>query len=197
MRHYRFPAESVEHLSPAEQAIALQERAQQLADEARQGPLTEAEKAANAKKKVDPGDNKLIEACAGSLLHDNVITAHTSMTKMNGQKLPDVHPVLKSLLDRIEADAKAGTIPPKGNGHGKCAEIALINDRIRMLESGGMEIRTASEARQVLEGAKIHTRKIGDYISKETGEVLHPHGGYLPPCATCMHILPELGIRPV
>ncbi|MFI9308356.1 YwqJ-related putative deaminase [Streptomyces triculaminicus] len=200
MRHYRFPAESVEHLSPAEQAVVLEQRTIELADEARLEPpkeeLTKAEKDARAKQpQPDPGQNKVLEACAGSLLHDNVITSHTSMTKMHGQKLPETHPVLKDLLDRIEADSKAELIPPKGSGHGKCAEIALINDRIKMLEANGVKIQSLDDARRALEGAKIHTRKIGDFYRH--GELVHPHGDYLPPCGTCTHILPELGIDPV
>lgn len=197
MRHYRFPAESVEHLSPAEQLEALKKRTQQLADEALQPPMTEAEKAAKGKLKINPGDNQLAEGCAGSLVHDDVMTSHTSMTKRDGQKFPDTHPVLKDMLDKIWADSEAGLIPPKGQGHGKCAEIALINDRIKMLENSGAEIRNLEDARRALGGAKIHTRKIGDFISRKTGEVLHRHGEYLPPCGTCTHILPELGIDPV
>lgn len=198
MRHYRLPAESVRHLSPAEQVAALEQRTVQLADEALQKPLTEAEKKAKAKQnQPDPGENKLVEACAGSLLHDNVITSHTSMTKMNGQAMPDTHPVLKGLLDRIKAQSDAGVIPPTGSGHGKCAEIALINDRIKMLENNGVQIRTLDDAKRELEGAKIHTRKIGDFVSRKTGEVMQRHGDYLPPCGTCTHILPELEILPV
>ncbi|MHA7962290.1 YwqJ-related putative deaminase [Streptomyces sp. L500] len=197
MRHHRFPAEDVSHLTPEEQLAALRERAHELADTARKPEMTKEEAAAYGKKTIPPGEHLLKDGCAGSLLHDGVITSHTSMTKFGVHDMPRTHPVLKGILDRIEADFDAGRIPKKGSGHGKCAEIALISDRLALLERNGTHIRTLDEARQALEGAQIHTRRIGDFVLRRTGEVLHRHKEYFAPCDTCKHVLPELGIHAV
>lgn len=197
MRHYRFPAEDVSRLPPEEQLAALRERTHELADTARKPAMTKEEAQAYGKQTIPPGKHLLNDGCAGSLLHDGVITSHTSMTKFGVHNTPRTHPVLKGLLDRIEADFDAGLIPKKGSGHGKCAEIALISDRLALLERNGTPIRTLGDARQALEGAQIHTRRIGDFVLRRTGEVLHRHKDYLAPCDTCKHILPELGIHDV
>ncbi|MEU7489532.1 YwqJ-related putative deaminase [Streptomyces sp. NPDC042319] len=185
MRHYRRPALDVSHLTPEERLTVLEREAVELADEARKAPAGEAL----------PGQNHLDTGCAGSFLHDNVITVHTSTTKMHGQTLPHTHKVLDDMLQKIADDAKAGVIEKKGSGHGKCAEISLISDRLRQLDPTGTQVRTIDDARRVFDGSVMHTRRIGDFVIKKTGEVRNRHGDYFPPCDTCKHILPQLGIR--
>ncbi|MFE0688862.1 YwqJ-related putative deaminase [Streptomyces xiamenensis] len=179
MRHHRGPALDVQDLKLADQQAILRNAATDLADAARSAD----------KGSTPPGQSRLETGCAGSLLHDGTVTSHTSTTKMHGQKLPTTHPVLADLLDRIAADADAGRIPPTGIGHGKCAEVSLISDRLAHLESTGQSIRTLDEARAALEGSVIHSVQIGD-VPKLGLE----HGAYKAPCQTCTHIVSELGI---
>ena len=192
MKHHRLPAVSVGHLPPEDQLAVLADESKRLADNALKDPNTVL---TGKEPPVPPGEHKLQSGCAGSLLHDNVITAHTSTTKFSGQRLPHTHPVLKDLLDKIDTDWKEGRIPKKGQGHGKCAEVSLIGDRLAALDPTGETIRGLADAKQALEGAVIHTRRIGDYTDLATGDTWE-HGGYLPPCDTCKHILPALGIHP-
>jgi hypothetical protein len=184
MRHYRRPALDVSHLPPEHQLAVLEREAKALADEANSAPAGAA----------PAGTNRLESGCAGSFLHDNVITAHTSTTKMHGQKLPNTHQVVKDILKEI-SDQAAANGTKTGLGHGKCAEVSLISDRLHQLDPTGTAIRTVDDARAVLEGGVMHTRQIGDLIDRKTGEVVSPHNDFLKPCDTCKHVLPSLGIR--
>ncbi|QDQ13427.1 YwqJ-related putative deaminase [Streptomyces spectabilis] len=184
MRHHRRPATDVSRMTPEERLMALEEEAMALADEARMPAVGDG-----------PGQHQLASGCAGSFLHDQVITVHSSTTKMHGQKLPHTHQVLQDILKQISDDVSAGLIPNKGIGHGKCAEISLISDRLRKLDPTGSTIRTVADARRALEGSVMHTRRIGDFIDRRTGEIVNRHGEYMRPCDTCKHVLPQLGIR--
>ncbi|MFH8340536.1 YwqJ-related putative deaminase [Streptomyces sp. AM6-12] len=184
MRHYRRPALDLSHLPRNEQLVVLKEESAALADDARNAPGGAAE----------PGTNHLDSGCAGSLLHDNVVTAHSSTTKMHGQKLPHTHKVLAGILEKIQSDAVASG-RKAGLGHGKCAEISLISDRLHQLDPTGENIQTVSEARKLLEGGVMHTRQIGDLVDRKTGELVRQHGEFLAPCETCKHVLPQLGIH--
>jgi hypothetical protein len=185
MRHYRRPALDVSHLTREQQILVTRREAERLADEA-----------VNATPGVAaPGQNRLISGCAGSFLHDNVITVHTSTTKMHGQTLPHTHQVLQAFLDQLSDDAAAGRLSAIGRGHGKCAEISLISDRLYQYEQSGTKIKTLQDARRILEGGIIHTRRIhGKTKIGKDGAVLS-HNDYLPPCATCKHVLSVLGIH--
>lgn len=186
MRSHRRPALDVSHLSPEEQIQVARDEARRLADDARNAqPMDNGN--------YPPGGARLEQGCAGSLVHDGVVTSHTSVTKMHGQRMPDTHPALQSLLDRIKADKEAGRIPAIGIGHGKCAEVPLLSDRLHALDPTGQIIKTPEAARQALQGAVIHTRQIGSYVRKDTGETLD-HGRYLPPCNSCDPLLSALGI---
>ncbi|MFC5721715.1 YwqJ-related putative deaminase [Streptomyces gamaensis] len=185
MRHHRRPAVDVSRLSHEEKVSVLETEAQHLADDAVNAPKGEAA----------PGDHYLESGCAGSFLHDNVISVHSSTTKLHGQTLPHTHPVLRDILQQIQEDVDRGVLEKKGRGHGKCAEISLISDRLRQLDPTGSTIRTVDDARRVLEGSVMHTRRIGDVIHKRTGEVGGRHGDFFPPCDTCKHVLPQLGIH--
>ena len=184
MRHYRRPALDVSHLTPDEQLAVLMDESATLADDARTAASGEA----------PPGNNHLDSGCAGSLLHDNVITAHSSTTKMHGQKLPRTHNVVENILKQVQDEAvTAGR--KTGIGHGKCAEVSLISDRLHQLDPSGTKIRTADEARNALEGGAMHTRQIGDLYDRKTGALVRAHGEFLAPCNTCKHVLPQLGIH--
>ncbi|MEU3513590.1 YwqJ-related putative deaminase [Streptomyces longwoodensis] len=181
MRHYRRPAVDVSHLPREQQLAVLEQEASKLADDA-----------LNADPGTATGQSKLKAGCAGSFLHDNVVTAHSSTTKMHGQKVPNTHAVLDGILQKISDDVESGALPRKGVGHGKCAEISLISDRLHQLEEAGTRVSTVDEARRALEGSVMHTRRIGEFT---LGEVVHRHNDYLPPCDTCRHVLPALGIH--
>ncbi|WP_199896929.1 YwqJ-related putative deaminase, partial [Streptomyces niger] len=185
MRHHRRSALDVSHLSPEDQLSVLERESAELADDAFDTPPGEA----------PTGKNHLNKGCAGSFLHDNVITSHSSTTKMNGQKLPHTHQVLDGMLKEIAERADSTPGIKKGLGHGKCAEISLISDRLHQLDPTGTSIRTTEEAKRVLEGSVMHTRQIGDLYDRQTGELARSHGDFLPPCETCGQILPQLGIR--
>ncbi|MFJ8660883.1 YwqJ-related putative deaminase [Streptomyces sp. NPDC093795] len=77
-------------------------------------------------------------ACAGTLLHDGTLTSHTSSTT-TGDSSMSTHPTLKTIFDQVESDAKAADDYP-GNGHGKCAEVSLISDRLHQLDPNGTGI---------------------------------------------------------
>ncbi|WP_327143742.1 toxin glutamine deamidase domain-containing protein [Nocardia sp. NBC_01327] len=197
MRHYRLPVEDVSNLSHDEQVAALQHRAHELADDALKPSMTAAEAEAANRQIIPKGQHRIKDGCAGTLLHDGILTAHTSMTKIGNQLMPSTHPVVQHLLDNIKADHSAGRIDKIGGGHGKCAEIALISDRLTMLEGDGGRITSLAGARALLEGSQIHTRTVGTLIQRRTGTVLRRHNEYLEPCDTCKYILPELGIEPI
>ncbi|MFF8715527.1 YwqJ-related putative deaminase, partial [Streptomyces sp. NPDC015184] len=185
MRHHRRPSLDVSHLSPEDQLSVLERESAALADDA----LGATPGAAL------PGQNQLTSGCAGSLLHDSTITAHSSTTKMHGQKLPKAHKVLEGILKSVGEKLDATPGAKRGFGHGKCAEVSLISDRLHQLDPKGKSIRTVDDARKALEGSVMHTRQIGDLYDRATGELIQPHGSFLPPCRTCEHVLPQLGIR--
>ncbi|MDX2824990.1 YwqJ-related putative deaminase [Streptomyces ipomoeae] len=185
MRHHRRPAVDVSDLTPEEKLAVLEREARQLADDALDAPSGEAL----------PGQHQLEQGCAGAFLHDNTVTVHSSTTKMHGQKLPQTHAVLQDILKKISDDYNAGLIEALGRGHGKCAEVSLISDRLHQLDPTGTRIRSVEDARDALEGSVMHTRRIGDVMSRETGEVVMNHGDFMPPCPTCALVLPQLGIR--
>lgn len=41
----------------------------------------------------------------------------------------------------------------------------------------------------------MHTRQIGDLYDRTTGALQRSYGDFLPPCFTCKHVLPQLGIH--
>ncbi|WP_330434845.1 YwqJ-related putative deaminase [Streptomyces sp. NBC_00825] len=184
MRHYRRPALDVSHLPLKDQLPLLEREASALADDALKAPAGAA----------PPGLNHLESGCAGSFLHDNTITAHSSTTKMHGQKLPKRHAVLDDILKNVEKTLEAEG-KNKGIGHGKCAEISLISDRLHQIDPTGKSIRTIDDAKAALEGGVMHSRQIGDLRDRVTGELDRVHNEFLPPCRTCEHVLPQLGIR--
>lgn len=71
---------------------------------------------------------------------------------MHGQKLPKRHAVLDDILKNVEKTLEAEG-KNKGIGHGKCAEISLISDRLHQIDPTGKSIRTIDDAKAALEGA--------------------------------------------
>ncbi|MER7400069.1 YwqJ-related putative deaminase, partial [Streptomyces sp. NPDC000151] len=185
MRHHRRPALDVSHLSPEDQLSVLERESAALADDAVNATPGAA----------PPGQNSLSSGCAGSFLHDNTVTAHSSTTKMHGQKSPNTHQVLDDILKEVGEKLDATPGAKRGLGHGKCAEISLISDRLRQLDPAGTSIRTIDDAKKALEGGLMHTRQIGDLYDRDTGALARAHGDYLAPCNTCEHVLPKLGIH--
>ncbi|KAF0648630.1 hypothetical protein K701_17725 [Streptomyces fradiae ATCC 10745 = DSM 40063] len=181
MKHHRRDALDVNHLSEEQQRAALLRETRALADDAQQ-----QEAGHNP-----PGKDRLVKACAGGLLHDGVLTTHSSSTKRHGQTQLDIHPALKSVLDHVEEQIRADGENP-GAGHGKCAEIALVSDRLRGLESrDGRVIGNQEDIRSAMSGALVYSLQIGEQDSP-TG--LKGHGDYKEPCRSCSRILPLIGV---
>ncbi|MFH8405019.1 YwqJ-related putative deaminase [Streptomyces sp. NPDC018019] len=203
MRHHRRDPLDVSGMDQRTQLNHLESEARALADDAR---------AADPNKSV-PGKDYRKDGCSGSFLHDGVITSHTSSVRRKvsqtqkeidsgapapqPQTEPRAHPAIRDVLDEVKRDLKARG-EPIGSGHGKCAEVSLISDRLHQMDPDGTRIKTPEDARRALEGGVIHTRQIGDLVvkDKETGEKVTQlrHGDYKPPCASCGPMLDALGV---
>ncbi|WP_171170975.1 YwqJ-related putative deaminase [Streptomyces sp. I05A-00742] len=199
-RHHRTDAQDVSHLSREEQERLTLDQSKVCADEANKP------KDDGGRGPREPGKDRVKTGCAGSLLHNGVITSHTSFQrlKISGDLPPDraarghaaqtptIHPAVQQALDDIEADAAAGR-GTKSIGHGNCAEVALISDRLHQMDPNGTHIRTPEDARNALDGAVVHTRQIGRQKGVEPLE----HGDYKRPCDSCETMLPRLGVRAI
>ncbi|MFJ6749924.1 MULTISPECIES: YwqJ-related putative deaminase [unclassified Streptomyces] len=203
MRHHRRPPIDVSGLDRDAQMKILGDESQNVADDARK---------ANANNTI-PGKDYRKDGCAGSFLHDGVITAHTSSIQRkvsqtqkeidagapgpSVQEHPKAHPALQQVLDKIKED-KESAGEKAGIGHGNCAEVSLVSDRLHQMDPTGTRIKTPEDARQALEGGIMHTRQIGDLKERdpETGKKIISlrHGDFKPPCRSCEHMLPALGI---
>ena len=203
MRHHRRPPVDVSESDRKTQLQTLGQEAGKLADEAH-----------TADPKIStPGKDYRKDGCAGSFLHNGTITAHTSSVRRKisqtqkeidsgaaaptPQEHPKAHPALQQLLDDIkDRQVEAGKKP--GVGHGNCAEVALVSDRLHQMDPTGTRIRTPEDARRALEGGVMHTRQIGELREKdpETGKKVTKlrHGDIKEPCRSCEHMLPALGI---
>ncbi|MGA5195298.1 YwqJ-related putative deaminase [Streptomyces exfoliatus] len=78
-----------------------------------------------------------------------------------------------------------------GNGHGKCAEVALISDRLHQIDPNGTSIRTPEDVRKAMEGSLVHSVQIGNM---RPGDDQLLHGQYKPPCRSCERMLPLVGV---
>ncbi|GAA2264114.1 MULTISPECIES: YwqJ-related putative deaminase [Kitasatospora] len=199
MKHHRLPAVDVTHLDSADRISVLKNESQKLADAAQKTEADTKKAAEDQKNKVKPkppvpGEDKLVSGCAGSFEHNGIITAATSTTKRAGQTLPKTHPTVKQALDDILKDSQDGKIGPTGIGHGKCAEVSLISDRLHALDPDGTKIKTVEDAKAALSGGNMHSRQINDMKDK-AGNLVLGHGAYKEPCGTCTHLLPLLGIN--
>ena len=127
------------------------------------------------------------------------IHTHSSMRRINtGDGRPPVaervHPEAQRVLDRILADAEADPDKRVGANHGKCAEVAVISDRLYELErqwhDEGSPGTFEAYARENFAGSQISTHWVGDGTRQE-------HGEYAPPCDSCAPMLDDFGIHPV
>lgn len=180
MRHHRRDALHVDHLDDKARRRLLESEARDLADDTQK-----------AKGSVVEGKDGLKSGCAGALIHNGVLTTHTSTQARHGQKKPEAHPVVQGVYDDIAARGEAGEILV-GRGHGKCAEVALVSDRLHQLEASGTKISTLEDAKKALSGSVIHTVAVGDQFDRNGTKI--GHGDYFPPCDSCTHGLPALGI---
>ncbi|MFG2759105.1 YwqJ-related putative deaminase [Streptomyces wuyuanensis] len=182
MKHHRRDALDVNHLSEEQQRAALVRETRALADDAQN-----QEAGHNP-----PGKDRLVKSCAGGLLHEGTLTSHSSSTKRHGQSQLDTHPALKSVLDQVEKEIRADGENP-GAGHGKCAEIALVSDRLRGIEDRDkIAIGTPEDIRRVMSGALVYSLQIGEQDSP-TG--FKSHGEYKEPCRSCSRVLPLIGVE--
>ncbi|MDX3850286.1 YwqJ-related putative deaminase [Streptomyces sp. AK02-01A] len=180
MKHHRRDALRVDHLDNDQRVAVLEREARQLADDAR-----DQEAGHNP-----PGKDRLVTSCAGSLLHDGELTSHSSSTKRHGQRELETHPALKGVLDQVENDLRAeGKYP--GAGHGKCAEVALISDRLHKMDPDGTAIRTPEDIREAMRGALVYSVQIGE---QDTPNGFLNHGDYKEPCRSCARMLPLAGV---
>ncbi|MEU4199411.1 YwqJ-related putative deaminase [Streptomyces sp. NPDC026294] len=204
MRHHRREPIDVSGQDRPTQLNHLEDEAVKLADQARD----KEHQNSNV-----PGKDYRKDGCSGSLLHNGVITSHTSSVRRNisrtqkeidsgvpaphPQTEPRAHPVIQGVLDDVKRDLVARGVAP-GSGHGKCAEVSLISDRLHQMDPDGTRIRNPEDARRALDGAVVHTRQIGDLVVKDkaTGEKVTQlrHGDYKPPCASCGPMLDALGV---
>lgn len=182
MKHHRRDTLTVDHLSPDEQRALMVQEARRLADDARDQPATNP---------YPDGKHRLKTACGGTLLHDGVLTAHSSSSS-TGTAAMNRHPALQNVLDQVEQQLTAEGVNA-GNGHGKCSEVALISDRLHQLDPTGTRIVTPSDVQEAMRGSLIHTRQIGDM---RPGDDQILHGEYKPPCRSCTRMLPMAGVTP-
>jgi len=138
---------------------------------------------------------------AGAMITpDGTIHSHTSMRADRGVQphaVPEPHPLAQQVLDQIAADAAAsGDRLPMG--HGQCAEVALVSDRLYDLEAQwqaeGSPGDFATYAHDHLAGSTVSTHRIGDHMVRDQA---YPHGELMPPCATCGPFLDAFDINHV
>ncbi|HEX5569580.1 MAG TPA: YwqJ-related putative deaminase, partial [Streptomyces sp.] len=170
----------VDHLDDSQRLRVLEEESRALADDAR-----------DARGQQPVGRERLRQGCSGALLHDGVLTSHTSMQGRGEDREPSRHPVINEVLADIERRDADGELV-KGRGHGKCAEVALLSDRLHQLDPTGESIRTPGDARDSLNGSIIRTLRIGDTRMSDGSTA--EHGTFLPPCGTCGPLLKALNV---
>ncbi|MER6996959.1 YwqJ-related putative deaminase [Streptomyces sp. NPDC000410] len=179
MRHHRRDALDVSGLDEAQRMRLLESEAGALAND--------AQKASGNQPK---GKDGIAAGCSGALVHGDVLTSHTSSQSRHGQAYPHTHPALQSAYDDVEQRAKRGELV-LGRGHGRCAEVSLVSDRLH--ELGRTEsIASLDDARRALSGSKIYTVAIGEQFDNDGNKV--KHGEYLPPCRSCGPVLEALGV---
>jgi hypothetical protein len=179
MRHHRRDALDVSGLDEQQRLRLLEHEARGLADDAQKASGMQPE-----------GKDKVAQGCAGALVHDDVITSHTSSQSRHGQKYPDTHPALQSVYDDVKERADRGELV-LGRGHGRCAEVSLISDRLHEL-GRTQDISSLDDARRALSGSKIYTVAIGEQFDNAGNRV--EHGSYLEPCRSCGPVLDALGV---
>lgn len=179
MRHHRRDALDVSGLDEQQRTRLLEHEARELANDAQK-----------ASGMTPEGKDKVQQGCAGALVHGDVLTSHTSSQGRHGQKYPDTHPALQSAYDEVRARADRGELV-LGRGHGRCAEVSLVSDRLHEL-GRTQSISSLDDARRALAGSRIHTVAVGEQFDNDGNRVAH--GSYLPPCRSCGPVMDALGI---
>ncbi len=194
MRHHRTDPLDVSHLTPEQQREALVQEARDLADKARRAdpdnPDDPKHQIDLAKTRFPVGEHLLKDnSCSGGLLHDGVVTSHTSATQYEGKDKPDLHPGAQQVYDEVKAiHDSQGTRP--GAGHGKCAEAMLLSDRLRQLDPSGTSLTTIDKVREAMAGAQMYSVQIG-----RDRRGLLQHNDYKEPCPSCAIALDITGIN--
>ncbi|MEU5163291.1 YwqJ-related putative deaminase [Streptomyces sp. NPDC020875] len=183
MKHHRRDALDVNGLTPEQQRAALERETLQLANDA---------KNQEPGRHDSVGKDRIVKACAGGLLHEGTLTTHTSSSKKHGQTALTNHPVLQGILDKVKADMESKGDRP-GGGHGKCAEMALVSDRLKHIEQrDGVTISTPEDVRRAMDGSLVYSLQIGE---QEDPTGFKTHGEYKPPCRSCTEVLPLIGVK--
>jgi hypothetical protein len=117
---------------------------------------------------------------AGALIVSGMVHSHTSI---RGDQSPNLHPVVRDLLDGLPVEQRERYT-------GWCAEAALISDRLHEAEQAAGRPVTADDARAVLAGGQIHISRI-----REDGDPTH--GQFQTPCRSCAVLLDWFGITTV
>ncbi|WSV44217.1 YwqJ-related putative deaminase [Streptomyces sp. NBC_01077] len=193
MRHNRTDPLDVSHLTPEQQREALVQETRDLADRARRAdpdnPDDPKHQIDLAKTRFPVGEHLLKDnTCSGGLLHDGVVTSHTSATKFEGQDKPALHPAAQDLYDQVRARIESEGRRP-GAGHGQCAEALLLSDRLHQLDPSGTSISTLDHVRERMAGAQMYSVQIG----RDPRGVL-AHNDYKEPCRSCEIALDMAGI---
>ncbi|MQY16343.1 hypothetical protein SRB5_65410 [Streptomyces sp. RB5] len=182
MRHHRRPVANAGGMTPDQQRQLVRDESRRLADD--------ADRPAQSGQAKQIGQERTKKGCAGALVHNDVVTAHTSFQNYKGETLvPDHHPGMREALDETERRLRAEGIEP-GVGHGQCSEVALISDRLHQMDPSGTSIRTVDDVRAAMDGAAVHTRQ----VTNHPGIGLN-HGDFKPPCRSCSTMLPLLGVE--
>jgi hypothetical protein len=120
---------------------------------------------------------------SGTLLAGDSMSAHTSM---KGGATPNVHPVVKTLLDELAGRVRGGD-GRMGLGHGRCAEIGTISDYLWNIDPGGT---------MTVETARAHFEHVGGATAAH--QTSHPdrQGRFRlrPACDTCAYVTQKLAI---
>ncbi|MEU5129879.1 YwqJ-related putative deaminase [Streptomyces mobaraensis] len=195
-RYHSRDALDVSHLDLAQQEKVLGREARQLADDAKDARGEPGQELPQDKSRMKQG-------CAGALLHNGVITSHSSLQAPKVGKhatdeqkaeharkyAPKTHPAIADLYQKVKDDGHK-----VGVGHGRCSEVALLSDRLHQLDPTGTRIRTAEDVKKALDGAVIDTRVVVKAWDQTSGRQLD-HGEHYPACDSCKHVLPAIGVR--
>jgi uncharacterized protein YukE len=157
----------------ADRHAVLGDSSRQLADD--------TQRAVAGDRQVGPATRPTM---AGSFHHDGVVTSHTSV---RGGEV-NAHPAIDELYERIPEGERS-------KGHGRCAEVPLLSDRLHHAEQQrpGQPPLTPEQARELLRGGEMTTHS----VNHDNAPGALPHGTYVPPCASCAEVIRYLGVSHV
>ncbi|MFD3455354.1 YwqJ-related putative deaminase [Streptomyces sp. NPDC058691] len=126
----------------------------------------------------------ILPAVAAALsVKDEVLTC----TGSKGEQPPALHPLVQDALDTLP-------VAQRERFTGRCPEPVLLSRWLTEADTGrskraARKPLTHAEARKALKGAKLTARHI-----REDGDP--EHGGYAPPCRSCLPLLTHFGVLP-